>query len=269
MVRGRKAKMNRWGLLKHAKFLEQVTVEEPIVYDGLENFAYSQYDPNNINQAIGKDSFFVYDFNFSPLNRKGKMTSAQVKKKEKIEKKFGRYPTDGLRTSTRRVFERLLKRTENGLRLHSDEHFQYRRVVEVDLKGAKITHLKTSSKIIRNYQNPLFAVNYFDLQIRQETASFRRETIAFSKHSIAMLESYFLYVLYRNYMRPKFFKTPLRDPRSAESPGMRIGLTKKILKFNEFFDCRVLPTQVELNEDWKKLYHRVDPLSRRPIKFAT
>jgi hypothetical protein len=165
------------------------------------------------------------------------------------------------------VFSRLLEKTGN-LTLHSDEHFQYRRVVEEDLKGAKITHLKTSSKITRNYQNPLFPVNYLDLQIRQETASFRRETIAFNKHSIAMQESYFLYVLYRNYMRPKFFKNPTGNPKSRESPAMRVGITDRILTFRELFDVRVLPSHVALNEDWKNLYHRIDPLSRRSIRFA-
>lgn len=260
--------MSRWGLLKHAKFCESLKVEEPIVYDGLENFSFSQYDPNNINQAMGKDSFFVYDFNFSPINRKGTMMPGQKKKKERLERIFGRYPTDGLRTSTKRVFERLLQKADE-LTLHSDEHFQYRRVVEEDLKGARIRHLKTSSKITRNYRNPLFPVNYLDLQIRQESAAFRRETIAFSKHSIAMQESYFLYVLYRNYMRPKFFKRPIGDPRSRESPAMRVGLTDKILDFRGLFGQRVLPTHVELNEDWKNLYHRIDPLSRRPIKMMS
>jgi hypothetical protein len=267
MVRGRKKKMSRWGLLKHAKFSENLRVEEPIVYDGLENFSYSQYDPNNINQAMGKESFFVYDFNFCPINRKGTMRPGQKMKKEKIEKVFGKYPTDGIRTSTRRVFERLFKKTKN-LTLYTDEHFQYKRVVDIDLKGEKITHLKTSSKISRNYQNPLFAVNYLDLQIRQENSAFRRETIAFSKHSIAMQESYFLTVLYRNYMRPKFIKKSKTDPRSRESPAMRVGVTDKILTFQELFSYRVLPTHVELNEDWKNLYHRIDHLSRRPIKFA-
>ena len=267
MVRSRKKKMSRWGLLKHAKFCENLQVEEPIVYDGLENFSFSQYDPNNINQALGKDSFFVYDFNFSPLNRKGAMTDGQKKKKRLIEKALGKYPTDEIRTTTRRIFKRLLEKSNGPLILHSDEHFQYRRVVEEDLRAENIVHLKTSSKAVRNYQNPLFAVNYLDLQIRQESAAFRRETIAFSKHSIAMQESYFLYTLYRNYMRPKFFKKQT-DPLSRRSPAMRLGLTKKILKFEEFFGHRVLPLHVKLNEDWKNLYHRIDPLSRRPIKMA-
>src|SRR5690606_25093587 len=122
------------------------------------------------------------------------------------EKEFGKYPTNSIRTSTKKVLSRLCERVERSLTLYSDEHFQYRRVVEIDLKNKKILHFKTSSKAPRTSNNPLYPVNYLDLQIRQESSAFRRETIAFSKHSIAMQESYFLYVLYRNYMRPKFFK---------------------------------------------------------------
>jgi transposase-like protein len=268
MVRGRRKKMSRWGILRHAQFCENLKVKEAIVYDGLENFSFSQYDPNNINQAMGKDSFFIYDFNFAPINRKGTMKPGQKQKKRRIEKKHGRYPSDSLRESTRKVIKRLVEKSEKELTLYSDEHFQYDRAVRIDLKKKKIVHFKTSSKAIRNHHNPLYPVNYLDLQIRQENAAFRRETIAFSKNSVAMLESYFLYILYRNYMRPKFLRKKKRDPLSKLSPAQRLGLTTKILSFRELFGQRVLPTHVRLNEDWKNLYHRRDPLSRRPIQSA-
>ena len=48
--------MARWAELEHAKLTENLQIEEPIVYDGLENFSFSQYDPNNINHAVGKCS---------------------------------------------------------------------------------------------------------------------------------------------------------------------------------------------------------------------
>lgn len=268
MVRGRKKKMSRWGLLKHAKFIQELKVKEPIVFDGLENFSFSQYDPNNINQAMGEKSFFVYDFNFCPINRKGTMRPGQKAKKKRLEEEFGKYPTNSIRTATKKVLSRLCERVDSSLTLYSDEHFQYRRVVERDLRDKKILHFKTSSKAPRTTNNPLYPVNYLDLQIRQESSAFRRETIAFSKHSIAMQESYLLYVLYRNYMRPKFFKKSKKDQKAKESPAMRVGIAKRILKFHEFFHIRVPPTHVKLNEDWKNLYHRIDPLSRRPIAFA-
>jgi transposase-like protein len=115
MIRGRKKKMARWGLLVHAKFLESLKIEEEIVYDGLENFAYSQYDPNNLNHAVGKRSLFTYDFNLCPLNRKGRMSPAQVRRKKKIEETHGAYPRDAIRTATRRDRRAAAKEVQRDL----------------------------------------------------------------------------------------------------------------------------------------------------------
>lgn len=260
--------MARWDILRHAKFTERLKVEEPIVYDGLENFAYSQYDPNNLNHAVGKHSLFTYDFNLCPINRKGRMSPAQKVKLREIERTHGRYPKNAIRVSTRRLFNRLLEKTPGKLVLYSDRHYQYRQVVEEDLGEDKFDHIKISSKVHRNYRNPLFAVNNIDLQARHNLAAFKRETIAFSKHSIAMQESFTLYVLYRNYMRPKFYQKHRSDPEcTKKSPAMELKLTDRVLSFKEMF-TRVLPTQVDLHEDWTALIHRIDPLSRYPIKSA-
>lgn len=258
--------MSRWGILKHASLTEELKIEEAIVYDGLENFSFSQYDPNNINHAIGKKSLFLYDFNFAPLNRKGRMSLWQARKKAWLEKQHGLYPRDAIRTSTKRIFQRLVEKSEKSLVLYTDRHFQYRRVVQFDLRRARIEHIKISSKVHRNFHNPLFAVNNIDLQARHNLSAFKRETIAFSKHSVAMQDSFLLYAMERNYMRPKFWGTHRSDPLSSKkSPAMELGITGKILSFDEFFGERVMPTQVRLNEDWKNFYDRVDPDSRRPI----
>lgn len=265
LVRDRQLKMARWGLLLHASLTEELKVSEAIVYDGLENFSFSQYDPNNINHAVGKKSLFTYDFNFCPLNRKGAMTAFQKSRKALLEKKYGHYPRDAIRTATKRIFERLVSRA-GELTVYSDRHFQYRRVVEEDLPDKKITHLRVSSKIHRNFKNPLFAVNNIDLMARQDVSSFKRETISFNKHSIAMQESFVRYVLRRNYRRPKFWGTHRSDPKcSRTSPAMELGLTDRIMRFDAFFRERVLPTHVRLHEDWLNLYLRLDPYSRRPI----
>ena len=269
MVRIRLRNMARWIELKHAKITEDLKINEPIVYDGLENFSYSQFDPNNINQAVGKNSLFIYDFNFAPLNRKGRMSFQQEKRKIYLDRKYGIYPTNAIRTSTRAIFSRLVEKSQNRLVLYSDKHFQYRRVVEEDLKNEQIEHIKISSKIHRNYQNPLFAVNNIDLQARHNLAAFKRETIAFSKHEIAMQDSFCLYSAYRNYMRPKFWGTHRSDPESSKkTPAMQLGLTTKILSFAEFFSHRVLLSQVKLNPDALDRYLRKTPTSRRKIAEA-
>ena len=267
-VRQKISKMSRHALLFDAKMNEELKIREPIVYDGLENFSFSQFDPNNVNHAVGKNSLFTYDYNFCPLNRKGRMTRAQARKKKRLEEQFGPYPRGDIRTSTKRIFERLLKRT-NELTLYTDEHFQYQRVVNWDLRAKPITHIKISSRKYRNFRNKLFAVNNIDMQVRHNYSAFKRETIAFAKHSIAMMESFTLNTLFRNYMRPKFWGTHRSDPESSKnSPAMQIGLTSKILTFEDVFNLRLEPAHVKLNHDHKNFYDRVDRTSRRVIKQA-
>lgn len=267
-MRQKISKMSRHALLFDAKMNQGLNIQEPIVYDGLENFSFSQFDPNNVNHAIGKESLFTYDYNFCPLNRKGRMTGDQMRKKEKLEEQFGPYPRGDIRTSTKRVFERLLKRTPE-LKIYTDEHFQYQRVVKWDLKDKPITHIKISSRKYRNYKNKLFAANNIDMQLRHNFCAFKRETIAFAKHSIGMMESFTLNTLFRNYMRPKFWGTHRSDPESStNSPAMEIGLTSKILSFEDVFSKRIEPGHVKLNEDHLNFYNRVDRTSRRVIKRA-
>jgi hypothetical protein len=266
-VRARLSKMARWGLLIQASMLQNWRLTEPVVYDGLENFSFSQYDPNNINHAIGKDTAFTYDFNFAPMNRKGRMSERQKEIKRDLEKKFGKYPKDIIRKTSKRIFERLTNSSiDNCLLLYSDEHFQYRRAVEWDLADLHIEHSTISSKSARNFKNPLFNINNFDMQIRQKSAAFSRETISFPKHSIGMVEKFTLFMIFKNFMRSIFYKKHVTDERvDKESPAQRLGLTQRILSFNEFFSQRVTVPQVCLNEDWKQFVKRIDVYSRRPI----
>jgi transposase-like protein len=265
-VRSRLIKMARWAILKHAKLSGEIIIKEPIVYDGLENFSFSQYDPNNLNHAVGKKSLFTYDFNLCPINRKGRMSPFQQGKKLRLEKTFGSYPKNAIRTSSTKIFTRLHQRAELPFVLYSDKHFQYKRSLALDLAKLEVTHITVSSKVCRNFHNPLFAVNNIDMQARHNLAAFKRETIAFAKNPIAMLESFVLYMAHRNYMRPKFWGTHRSDPLcSKRSPAMELGITEKILNFNEFFKERICITQVKLHQDWQNLYNRADPLSRQTI----
>lgn len=260
------SRMAEQGLLKQAYYTRNSTINESIAYDGIENFSFSQYDPNNINHAVGRETFFTYDFNFAPLNRKGRMSPRQKKRKAELEFEHGPYPRNAIRSSTERIFRRLLVRTPQGLQLHTDKHYVYREVIARLRERDRICHLITPAKAARNYRNRLFAVNHLELLTRHNSAAFRRETIAFSKHSIAMIESFVLLMVRKNFMRPIFYKKHVQDPTAhLESPAMRLRLTSRILSFHEFFGQRIQRTQVALNEDWALFVSRKDPFSRRPI----
>ncbi len=267
LIRDRQSKMARWALLTHAKWTKNLKIEEGIVYDGLENFSYSQYDPNNINHAIGKDSLFTYDFNFAAMNRKGRMSERQKIVKAELELEHGPYPRGMIREKTASIFRRLYNKTDKNLLLYSDNHYLYRRALKYDLSDCEIHHDITPSTQTRNYKNKLFVVNNFDMQIRQTCSAFRRETIAFSKHSVAMVEKFVLQMCFKNYMRSIFYKKHKRDPETlTTSPAMKVGIAQKILKFDEFYKNRITIHQVDLNEDWLNLVKKVDPHSRRKIR---
>ena len=125
----------------------------------------------------------------------------------------------------------------------------------------------TPAKVARNFRNRLFAINHVDLLTRQNLATFKRETIAFAKHSLGMIQSFSLLMVWKNFLRPVFTKKQKRDPLSnSESPAMRVGIEDRILKFHDFYRIRLAKTQVKLNEDWALYLNRVEETSRR--KFA-
>ena len=203
-VQRRFRKLARQGLLIQASKAKDLRVRESVAYDGIENFAASQYDPNNINHVVGRESYFLYDFNYSPLNRKGRMSPRQRLRNEEIKKAKGRYPGKAIRTATRRILLRLLSRTEGSLVFHSDNHYAYREAIRFLPKGASLEHIITKARATRNFRNKLFAINHVDMLTRQQLTTFKRETISFAKTAIGMIESFTLLMVWKNFMRTIF-----------------------------------------------------------------
>jgi hypothetical protein len=262
-VQRRFQEMAAQGLLIQSKKCERVTIRESVAYDGIENFAHSQYDPNNINHVVGRESYFLYDFNYAPLNRKGRMSPRQKLQKRRIENKIGAYPTRAIQECTRKILERLLKISAGELLFHSDNHFAYRRAIKELEPGTNLCHLITPAKLARNFRNRLFAINHCDLLTRQQLTTFKRETISFAKSSIGMVESFSLFMVWKNFMRTCFIVKQKRDPRSnEESPAMRVGAEEKVLAFFEFYKTRLHKTQLKLNEDWAHYVDRIEIYDR-------
>jgi transposase-like protein len=265
-VQRRFRKLARQGFLIQAKKTRDLQINESVAYDGIENFAFSQYDPNNINHAIGRETYFLYDFNFTPINRKGRMSARQINRDKLLANRHGRYPSNGIQKATERLFTRLLERTDGELQLHTDNHYAYRRAIRKLKKREILVHNITPAKVCRNYKNRLFAINHADNLTRQQLTTFKRETIAFSKHSIGMIESFSLFMVWKNFMRTCFKKKQVRDPDlNSHSPAMKAGIESRILEFREFFGLRLQPTQVKLSSDWENFVYRRDPSSRRVI----
>src|SRR5438477_2901137 len=89
-IMGLASRLGRHALLLLDELKPNGPVEEPLVIDGFESFAYSQYHPLHLNLAVGADSHFIYGFTFARLRRKGSMTDGQRRRREAIEASHGR-----------------------------------------------------------------------------------------------------------------------------------------------------------------------------------
>lgn len=266
-VRRRKKKLSRWALLAWHKDQDKMKITESVAYDGLENFAYSQYDPNNINHAVGRESLYIYDFNLSPMNRKGKMSERQKVIKKQLELDHGKYDGRAIQVDSKRIFERLLSKTDGELHLHSDNHYAYRRAIASMPGKDRIVHAITPAKVTRNFRNRLFAINHTDMLTRHQTGNFKRETISFAKNTVAMAETFILFAVHKNYLRPRFYRKHKRDPKAhIESPAMALKLKTKILSFKEFYRSRISIHHVSLSSDWLDFFDSTDLRSRRCIR---
>ncbi|MCM2348602.1 MAG: hypothetical protein NDI69_01195 [Bacteriovoracaceae bacterium] len=72
--------------------------------------------------------------------------------------------------------------------------------------------------------------------------------------------------IYRNFMNPKFVRRNKFDPHAHEwPPAMYVGVTEKILNFNEVFGIRKLKTQMKLDVRETNFVNRIYPYSRQII----
>ncbi len=264
-VRIRLWHLARRALQFHHDVTRHLKIKESVCYDGLENFAGSQYDPNNINQLIGRDSLFIYDFNFSSLNRKGYISPWQKKRLAELEREHGRYNPKSVRIATARILARNYRRCETYvMRLLSDQHFHYRHAIRRDLRSVPIEHITISSKACRNFQNILFSVNHADLLVRQRLAAFARETIAFSKRPGQMCQRYALFLVQKNYMLPQFTKRHVRRPKAhLQSPAQHLGLTSRLLNFTDIFSKRSEEASPDMNREWRSFHAGEIPIEHR------
>jgi hypothetical protein len=183
---------------------------EDLAADGFESFCVSQFFPNNIHLLVGKRSQFVYESDHITLRRKGRMTEAQRKRRERLDLRFRPDPR-GIERSFRRIGDSLLSVLSDegrpSLTLWTDERRDYPRALARSpcagalLVEGRIEHRTVSSRALRTCDNPLFPVNYLDREIRKDLHEHVRETVCFGRNVNAQMERLTLYLFYHNYLK--------------------------------------------------------------------
>jgi hypothetical protein len=276
-IRLRRDRLGRNALFVHCSLLESLSLNEPLVADGLESYTASKYFPNNLNVLVGKESQFIYGFTLSYFRRKGVMSKKQKKRaqKEYADKSFA---------SSRLApnFMQLLqfaagKAPSNQIVLHTDEHKTYQAQVKLFNQASRrinLIHHQTNSKHHRDTKNPLFAVNYLDRLLRKDCSMYRRETICFSRSSYNELLRMAFYLYSHNYCKPKRIGTQakqIEDRHYSETqiPEHQVQEYKNLIYEARFLVSKIKKIPRFFKKIWlKKMGTPLQNLNNWVPKFA-
>ena len=239
------ARLGRHALLLLWQMRPRRPIEEPLVVDGFESFAYSQYHPLYLNLVVGA-SHYCYGFTLSLLRRRGRMTARQKRHRARLEARYGRPDPRAIEHGTATAL-RLAAPEPQALVVRSDEHSDYPRALS-RLRGYTVRHERTPSIEARTAGNPLFPANRLDQSLRHNSANHKRETIAFSKLHQSVLERAAWLIVWQNLSKP------FSERHGGGTPAMRAGLQSRPLSVAELLAERLFPSRVQLPPEWEGYY---------------
>lgn len=190
----------RQSIALHGELSKMVTPSEDLVADGFQSFWVSQFHPNNFNLLAGAESQYLFAMSSVTLRRSGRMTARQQEKRDEIETRFPPEPKSlewsfaELMDEGGRLWERMPKMQRV---LRSDEHQTYPPcLTRCGTDG--VHHLTVNSRLPRTGNNPLFAVNYLDREIRKDLAEHHRETVCFARNAVLSTARTWIYLVWHN-----------------------------------------------------------------------
>jgi len=232
--------------------------DEPVVLDHFETFEFTQDLPLGVATAVGQQSWWVYGIDPAPHRRAGTITPAQ---RRRLARRRPRPTRGGYTGSTRRVIDRLLAAdSSRRLRLVSDGHRAYRRVVRTHPEADRIDHRvhpnpdrgpkgsPRSAEAVRR-DRALFAVDMLHGLTRHSQKAHGRETIAFGRRLNAILLRFHLLQVWRNYVKGLSERKPDRS-----TPAMAVGLTDRPWTWRQVLARRRFPERLGLSGVPRELY---------------
>jgi transposase-like protein len=246
-IRIRRDRMARNALFFQSTMQSDLVIDEPLCADGFESYTKSKYYPTNINILIGSESGYLYYFTESHSRRKGKVTAKQ---KERMEWEYEDKSFQGCDLYSNfsgllSILKGMCK--DNSCVLHTDEHKTYPSVLD-DLSKAGgfpvVQHIKTSSKRIRNGQNPLHRANTMDMLFRKDLPNHRRRTICFARNDRNMLSRIALYTVTHNFFKPKYISDKAKQTQEKHYSTLgfdeeKVAFWKSLFTSNRFFLSKV------------------------------
>jgi len=264
--------MAHWALAFHALCLQYLHLNEDLAADGFESYLHSKYFPHHLNILIGKNSQFFYAFDFATMRRKGRMSPAQRKHRDYLDR-ICRPDPKGIEKSMVRLSEEFIyiyaNRYKSIIKLFTDEHeaypraFRRHKVLYVLMQHKIIEHIAKKSTKEPGWSNNMWSVNYMDRQFRKDIVNYVRYTVNTAKNTCCLLERICIYQLYHNHIKLFRENTPLNAFTHWNMAGGNSMIFKYMLE--ERFRWRPFESLLHLTPVqkglWFRLYHT--PLKKR------
>lgn len=276
VILNRIGRLARQSLALQAQLRPLLPLHEELAADGFESFCLSQYFPNNIHLLVGKSSQYLYAADYAHLRRKGRMREEQKRRRRQLETLFPPVPGE-LQGSFERLMHHLLRCLEGArgvrsgpLRVYTDEKLEYARVIggpgEMGerVREGTVVHVRLSSKRPRTLSNDLFAVNYYDRELRKDQGNHVRESVEFSRNVNNCMERLWVYAAYHNYVKPyRVARRGMKGRSHAQEAGIERREIAKLWK--RFFTCRWFVSQLDLSCSERYVWYRC---YRTPLKMS-
>ncbi len=251
-----------------------MSLSEHLVADGFESFDRSQFFPSQIHLLVGKQSQFLYGFNHATIRRKGSMTARQKRTRQILERSY-RPPAKAVELSFAQLLETIPPLWDAArlpcLTLWTDEHHAYPRslrqvpLLKAALESGLLSHSTWPSKAARTVDNPLFAVNYYDRELRKDIAAYRRESTCYSRNVANGLNRFMSHLLYHNYQKP-FRVAPAKKTKEVHAQVAGIDSAGIASGMRWLYAARPFLSRQDLSDSMKKIWLKA---SVTPLKTGT
>jgi transposase-like protein len=258
------ARLGRHAILIQSRLIERLTqIDETLVHDDFETFAYSQEQPVGIGTTVGRDSWFTYSLHMAPHRRGGpeRRGSRKLHREAKMRREDLHRPYVKAMLN---ILELFADKAPPGKRIpiSTDDHPGYRAAMNESPHADRFEHQvfpnpdrpykgAPRSFAARLRDREMYGVDILHGFMRHSLSHFRRETIAFGRRHNALMERSFLFIVWRNLIKGRSERKP--DPTT---PAMWLGLTDAPWDWKRLLSERLFPSRIRVPEPWMRIYRR-------------
>jgi transposase-like protein len=204
--------------------------------DELETFEHSRrLKPVTVPVLIERSSYFVLHAECAPLAARGRLSPADRRKKEQLERSNGKRRSRSAQ-AVQNAFELMARvhRSACPVVVQTDQKKSYASRLK-RLFGARLRHERYSSTAARNYSNPLFPINHTLAMMRDGVSRLVRRTWAASKRMERLDLHLWIWIAYRNYVRA------ITNRATRTTAAMALGIDRKMWRREELLAWAVPP----------------------------